>query len=280
MANQKVVTMLLPEDEPNGLKIVQLAGWVGEVLVVPRGKISKLFERQETQQPGIYFLFGESEDANRPFVYIGQSGNVCNRIKTQAGDKDYWDNAIIFVGGLEGGDVKYLEQRCFEIVKSIDRCDIRNFQNPEGSKLGEAKQISVELYLENIQFLISALGFSIFQPIPRKNSTDVFYCKAEHADAKGALLESGEFIVYKDSIARQRERPALYNYTKLLRKQLESEGVIEKKDENTLIFIRDHIFKTPSAASEVIKATPSNGWTSWVSKSGKTLNDEKRRETN
>jgi len=278
MEAQKVITVLLPEGEPNGLKIVQLAGWVGEVLIVPRGKIGKLLERQETQYPGIYFLFGEGEDPNKPLAYIGQSGNVCNRIKTQAGDKDYWNTAVVFVGGLEGGDVKYLEQRCFEIAKLSGRCEIRNNQNPEGSKLSEFKQISTDQYLENIQFLLSAFGFPIFQTVPKKSKGDIFYCVGENMDAKGALMESGEFIVYKDSIARQKERPALHNYTRVLRKQLESEGSLKKLDEDKMIFTRDYIFKSPSAASEVIKATPSNGWTSWVSEGGKTLSEAKRGE--
>jgi len=277
MANQKVITMLLPEGEFNGLKIIKLAGWVGKALVVPRGEIGKLFERLETQQPGVYFLFGEGENPNRPLAYIGESGNVCNRIQQQAGNKDYWDIAVVFTGDLGGGDSQYLEKRCFDIAKSINRYELRNSQNPPGDILDEARQVSLESYLENIQFLVSVLGFSIFQPIPQQqSSSDIFYCKGEHADAKGTLLESGEFIVYKDSIARQREAPALHNYTRLLRKQLELEGVLEKKDENTLIFVRDYIFKTPSAASQAIKATPSSGWTSWVSEDGKTLSDAKR----
>ncbi|MDP3729879.1 MAG: GIY-YIG nuclease family protein [bacterium] len=279
MPNQKVITILLPEGEPNGLKIIQLAGWVGKVLIVPRGKIGKLFERPETQQPGIYFLFGESEDSNsKPPAYIGKSGIIRNRIQQQADDKDYWDTAVVFAGGLGGGDAQYLEKRCFDIAKTADRYALRNAASPPGDTLGEAGQVSVELYLENIQFLISFLGFPIFQPIPQKNSSDIFYCKSEYADAKGTLLESGGFIVYKGSLAEQRERPAIREYTKLLRKQLEFDGVLEKKDEDTLIFTCDHIFKTPSSASEVIKATPSSGWTSWVSESGKTLNDVKRRE--
>ncbi|MDP3697863.1 MAG: GIY-YIG nuclease family protein [Candidatus Taylorbacteria bacterium] len=278
MSNQKVITMLLPDGEPNGLKIIQLEGWVGKVLVVPRGKISKLFERPETQQPGVYFLFGESEDPNsKPPAYIGKSGIIRNRIQQQADDKDYWDTAVVFTGGLGGGDAQYLEKRCFDIAKTADRCKLRNSANPPGDMLDEAGQVRVESYLENIQFLISLLGFPIFQPIPQKNSSDAFYCKSEFADAKGALLESGEFIVYKGSIAERRERPALYDYTILLRKQLESEGVLEKKDENTLMFTRDYIFKTPSSASEVVKATPSSGWTSWVSESGITLKDAKER---
>lgn len=269
----------MPDGEPNSLRIVQLAGWVGEVLVVPRGKIGKLFERPEAQKPGVYFLFGEGEDLSRPIAYIGESGNVCNRIQQQAGNKDYWDTAVVFVGGLNGGDAQYLEKRCFDIAKSINRYELHNSQNPPGDVLNEAGQVSVEIYFENIQFLISVLGFSIFQSIPKqRSSSELFYCKGENADAKGTLLESGEFIVYKDSIARQRETPALHNFTRLLRKQLESEGILKKQDENTLIFTSDYIFTTPSAASGVIKATPSNGWTSWVSESGKTLSEVKRQE--
>ena len=93
-------------------------------------------------------------------------------------------------------------------------------------------------------------------------------------------MESGEFIVYKDSIAKQKETPALHNFTRLLRKQLESDGILKKKDDDTLIFTNDYIFTTPSAASCAIKATPSNGWISWVSENGVTLKDAKNRESN
>ena len=280
MANQKVVTILLPEGEPNGLKIIQLAGWVGKALVVPREKIAHLFERPETQQPGVYFLFGESENPNdKPLAYIGESGEVRKRVQQQAGDKDYWDTAVVFAGGLGGGDAQYLEKRCYDSAKSSGRYDLRNSANPPGDILNETGQIIVESYFENIQFLTSLLGFPIFQSIPQKNASNIFYCKSQYADAKGTLMENGEFIVYKGSLAEQRERPAIREYTKQLRRQLESDGILEKKDENTLIFTRDYIFKTPSSASEVVKATPSSGWTSWISEDEKTLSDIKRRET-
>jgi hypothetical protein len=64
--------------------------------------------------------------------------------------------------------------------------------------------------------------------------------------------------------------------TLIKRNELINLGQILVKD-SIIEFVEDMIFKTPSAASDMVLGRSSNGWTEWKDKNGKTL-DEKMRK--
>jgi hypothetical protein len=65
-----VITTILLDDNPKGLRLIEMANWSGKAFVVPRSKLKELKARNDARQPGLYILFGEG--AEREKAYIGQ----------------------------------------------------------------------------------------------------------------------------------------------------------------------------------------------------------------
>ena len=52
-------------------------GWTGQALALPRNSVKELTDWEESQRPGIYFLFGINSKTGNDAVYIGEcSGQV------------------------------------------------------------------------------------------------------------------------------------------------------------------------------------------------------------
>ena len=84
------------------------------------------------------------------------------------------------------------------------------------------------------------------------------------------------FVVYKGSKCNLEETPTLGKYVVNSRAKLIENGVLEEEN-GVLVFKTDHIFNSPSTAAATVLARSSNGWTEWKDKSGKTLDELKRK---
>lgn len=85
---------------------------------------------------------------------------------------------------------------------------------------------------------------------------------------KGVSAEArevnGDFIVLKDSHARREDTPSLRLTHRNQRSQLRQERKLcEDKKNDSLIFMEDVPFASPSAAASVITGSSSNGYISW-----------------
>lgn len=278
----KALQMLIPGGNPNGMKIIELAGWSGKCFVLPRQSLKELKDRGEVNQPGLYLLFGIDEINRDDLAYIGESENFYNRITNHDANKDFWNSAVIFTGGLNRAFVKYLEYRATTLAHEVNRMVIQNKVQPQENTLSEFEKVTVDQYFENVQFILEALGYQLFETVTESISDKKIY---EFSDAtnkagngKGSLLESGEFIVYKGSLSRIKETPSFMGYGgSLLRKRLENEGVLKRFNEESFIFENDYIFKSPSAAADCVAGRSCNGWTAWKDEKGKTLDENVRK---
>jgi hypothetical protein len=120
------IQIFLPNGDPNGLKIIELSGWRGKAFVVPRAKLKDIKNREEAEHPAVYFLFGEGKDVSRKKVYIGESESFYGRLLSHDDNKDFWNEAVIFTGGLNRAHVKYLENKSVALTKKIDRYEVVN----------------------------------------------------------------------------------------------------------------------------------------------------------
>jgi hypothetical protein len=62
-----------------------------------------------------------------------------------------------------------------------------------------------------------------------------------------------------------------------MRGELLAQGILRML-EGSLIFTKDHLFKSPSAAATTVLGRSANGWIEWKNSKGKTL-DELKRQT-
>jgi len=277
----KGITILFQQDNPNGLKIVEMDGWSGKCFIAPRANLKDLKKIPEASQPGIYFLFGEGEDPARPEVYIGQGAFFIDRLLVHDKDakKNKWSTAVAFTGGLDVGDVTFLEHVAVKMAKSANRYKIENGNAPKEKILNDYRRNSAEAYFENIRFILSAFGFSLFDEKPSERSVEeMYYWKTDKADAKGTLLENSKFIVFESSVARIKESPSFIGSSgSNLRARLLKEGILKHINDDSYVFTKDHIFTSPSAAGDTVAGRSTNGWTVWGNKNKKTLDEVKRK---
>ncbi len=275
----KALQMLVPEGNPNGMKIIELSGWSGKCFVVPRQSLKELKDRSEVNQPGLYLLFGVDEGSSDDLVYIGESENFYNRIASHDSNKDFWNIAVIFTGGLNRAFVKYLEYRATTLAHEAGRMVVQNKVQPQENTLSEFEKVTVEHYFENVQFILETIGYEVFDSIIESISDKkLYHLKADGADAKAQLLSDGSLNVLKGSIARIRETKAFWGWSQAARKRFIEDGTfVNSNDGLSYVYTKDVLFKSPSAAAATTTGRPINGWTAWKDESGNTLDENLRK---
>ncbi|MBI2633777.1 MAG: GIY-YIG nuclease family protein [Parcubacteria group bacterium] len=239
------IKILLPDGDPNGIKVIEISGWKGKTFVIPRGKLKDIKEREEAEHPAIYFLFGEGSDPSRQKVYIGESETFYNRLLNHSDNKDFWNTAIVFTGGVNRAHIKYLENKSVALAKKINRYEVNNQVEPLENRLSEFEKAEADDYFEKVKLILGVSGFALFQEVPKRQDISEIY----------------RFHVGGPN----------------LRKKLETEGVLQRQNEDSFVFTKDYIFRSPSAAADTVAGRSSNGWTAWKDVVGKTLDENKRK---
>ncbi|MFA5024481.1 MAG: GIY-YIG nuclease family protein [Patescibacteria group bacterium] len=276
----KTIKIFLVDGEPNGLKTAELSNWVGQAIVIPRNKLKEIKKRTECNKPAVYFLVGkENEEALLPTVYIGEAENLSNRLYTHDSSKDFWQTAVAFVSkdnNLTKAHVRYLESRCLALATEAKRFNLENGTESSLPSLSEADIAEVEEFLENLKLLLSALGFPILQEVvskEQKNTSDpLFTCKGKNVFATGRMTNEG-FVVYKDSTVTKNISKAVIERNQKVIEKLLSNSYLEKGKDSVYVFVKDYIFNSPSAASDIILGNSTSGWKKWKTESGKMLEE-------
>lgn len=274
----KTIKIFLIDGEPNGLKNAELSNWVGQAVVIPRNKLKEIKQRQECNKPAVYFLIGkENEDALLPSVYIGEAENLWNRLATHDATKEFWQTAVAFVSkdnNLTKAHVKYLESKCLTLANRAKRYNLENGSESSLPTLSESDVAELEEFMINLKLLLSALGYPILQELIPKDEhshTDpLFICSGKEASATGRLTNDG-FIVYKGSSATASISKAVLERNQKIIQRLLSNRYLIQANNNLYIFVRDYVFNSPSAASDIILGNSTSGWQKWKTKDGKTL---------
>jgi len=93
--------------------ISRIEGWAGRILASPRKEIG--WHDEMLGNRGVYFLIGPDNNGNRNRVYVGQAGNIRDRLTRHNNDsnKDFWDRfiAITSCSGLDADQAGYLESQ-------------------------------------------------------------------------------------------------------------------------------------------------------------------------
>jgi hypothetical protein len=164
MIRSKTIQIFLKDSDPNGIKIAELSVSTAKVYVIPRNQISFITTRQDLNSPALYMLF----DDERTSVYIGECENFIHRIRSHEVNKSFWQWAVVVVSSnasLDKADVKFLES--YAVMKAIEvgRFEVQNRTNPNKNNLHEFKQETVLNFFDDVELLISTLGFNLFEPL-------------------------------------------------------------------------------------------------------------------
>lgn len=275
----KTIQVFLTDGSPRGIKLAEITSNIEQAIFIPRSKMNEASKRKEVSRPGLYFLFGNNGENSKPMVYIGQSRNCLDRIKTHDQKKDFWNYAVLIISKTESftqTHVEYLEELAITKATEANRYSLENSVNPRKFKVPETMEADLLDNFDTIKILLSTLGFPIFDIISKEEkSKEILYCKGKSALAEGEYKEDG-FVVFKGSRANKELAPGCNKTIRNLRASLIERNVLKEND-GIYIFQENEMFNSPSSAAAQVLSRNANGWTEWKDKKGKTLDELKRK---
>ena len=275
----KTIQVFLTDGTPRGIKLAEITSNIELAIFIPRKKINEASTRKEVLRPGVYFLFGESDESAKPLAYIGQSRNCIERIKTHDQKKDFWNYAVIITSKTQSftqTHIEYLERLAISKAYESNRYKLTNSTNPKQFHVPETLEADLLDNFDTIKILLSTLGFTIFESIIKEiKGKNTLFCSGKKALAEGEYQEDG-FVVYKDSKANKKLAPTCNSSIQNLRTKLIDDKILVEKD-GIYIFKDNYSFNSPSAAAAQVLARNANGWIEWKDRIGKTLDELKRK---
>lgn len=280
----KKLTIYMIDGTEYGPRIAEIGNWVGKAFYSPRTTISKVINRQEFNNPGIYCLKSNSDSESfQEKIYIGEAENVKSRIKQHIQDskKDFVE-IIFFISKddlLTKTQIKYLESRLIQLAIEAKTAEIENGNTPSLPTLHEADISDMEYFLDQIKLVLPVMGFRFLissiitqsekESVSKQQENVLLKINNSKINAKMYINNQG-FIVTKGSQAKKNlSKSCTITYRKLRQKLLDTE--ILRDNGEFYEFIEDTIFSSPSAASNMILGRNSNGYTEWVSENGISL---------
>lgn len=264
--------------DPKRLRTAELSNWTGKAVAGPRSEFEKLLQRDESTNPGVYFLSGTDPDTNQSAIYIGEAESIKDRIKSHL-SKDFWNNIVFFITkdeNLTKAHIRYIEGRLIEIAKIADRSKVMNSQG-SGAKLPESDREDMEVFLGKMLQVLPVLGIETFVQRTSLEEGDtereMLTCKIKKVVATGYLTPNG-IVVLSGSTAVLKERSSAKKWPSVMaqRNKLIDEGGLVKNGDK-YEFVKDAEFSSPSSAAAVIHGGSANGLTAWVNVDGKSLKD-------
>jgi hypothetical protein len=273
----KTIKIFLIDGEPNGRMSCELSNWSGKAYKIPRINVKDCSDRDDLTSTGVYLLFGKN-DAGKDQVYIGEAESILKRLNQQLTQKDFWNEAIVFISkdeNLNKAHIKYLENRLHDIAKSANRYAVDNSIIPTQSSISESDRAEMEEFIEYIKMLVNTLGHKVFDEKrefkPKQKQNSFFIKAARGADGQGEPTSDG-FVVFKNSKAAATIVNSMTPNFIAYRQKLIDERVLVDKGEY-FEFSDDYIFSSPSTAAVMVMGRNANGLTEWKNKDGKTLKE-------
>lgn len=282
MKTTATVKIFLVHGDPASVKTAEISNWTGKAVSGPRSQLEAIMQREEANNPGVYFLTGVNPETGKDRVYIGEAEIIRSRIKGHL-EKDFWKTLSFFVSkdeNLTKAHIKYLEGKLIDKAKAASRFELEN-ANSSGSHLPESDAADMDVFLERMEQLLPVLGHDFLKPISKPETPaakkDILTCEIKNIRAKGRQTENG-FLVLAGSQAVLKERPSAprYPYYSNLRSQILSEGVLEKQ-KDYLVFVKDYEFSSPSATASIIHGGHSNGLIVWKDEQGVSLKEKEEK---
>ena len=268
--------MFIFDGNPNGRIMCELSNWNGRVYKISRNELSEFSQRADSENTGVYFLFGKDEE-NNDTVYIGEAEKMFSRLKQHLRDSEYWNDCIVVISKdnlLNKAHVKYLENKFYMLAQNAGRSIVINNTIPTCSSISEYDEAMLHEFINNAKLLVNTLGYKVFDTIEdtavRQNDTEqYFFIKAARgADAKGMIVSDG-FAVMKGSTIAFSTVQSMPDSLKKLRDSLIKKEIIDKNFKLT----RDYIFTSPSLAAAIVMGRNANGRTEWKNEEHKSIKD-------
>ncbi|MEM0961966.1 MAG: GIY-YIG nuclease family protein [Bacteroidota bacterium] len=281
MSTPKTIQIFLPDGNPRSVRIAEITSRTVRAVEVPRSKLAVAASRSEVRQVGLYFLFGEDEDAARPRVYIGESEDCLNRLGDHHKKKDFWTRGVAVTSKTRHFDkakVKWLEWHALAEAERVGRYEVENTAFPAEPHISEPVRADLLDTFGTVRTLLATLGFPVFEAfhVPAPEASTVTYtCSGRGVTARGEYVEDG-MLVLAGSEAALRAVASWRGTAAENKRQRLVEGGVLVCDGDRYLFAKDYLLGTPSTAAKTVLGRNSNGWTSWKDAEGRTLDERER----
>ena len=285
----KTLKLFITGNSPRSLKKITEFNWSGHAFYGKREQINQLSKRREASSTGLYFLLSDI-NSETVSLYVGETDNFINRLKNHNQNKSWWTHFIVFQSdsnNLNKAHVKYLESVFYNLAELSTEIDLKNEQKPSEIKLSEEDLADIELFKENILYILEALNLGYFSRDQKvvqgdlKNAT--YDCSVPNSNYKAMLIRYDDYYILKKgsyirSTAVESFESRQRSYFKIWQKIIKSDKVNQIEDD--IVVLKEDIeFSSPSAAAAIVNARSSNGRTCWKNtESGKTMKQEEEQD--
>ncbi len=288
MARAQTIQIYLPSGDPAGLRVANLTTRTVRVFEVPRSLLTQFLQRPESGQVGVYYLFGANEDET-PQCYVGQSGNVGVRLQQHTATKDFWTKAMVAVSLTNewtSTHAAYLEWLSLGRAKAAGRYALVNENQSSNPFTPEPLEADCQEFIDTIAVLLATLGAPVLEAIKPASAAglpaegaagiepELLFFQEAGCNASGYQTPEG-LLVLAGAKGRAVLRPSAPPSIARQRDSLQAEGVVKVDDED-LVFVKDHLFTSPSAAGSVLVGGTNNGRASWRNERGQSINELER----
>lgn len=282
------------DGKPDGMLTAEVFGWTGHILVAPRTRLPEALKRKESSFTGVYILLGEENEES--LAYIGEGESIAARIKSHDAKKDWWTRAVLITSAannLHKAHVQYLESRLVQEGLAAGNTNLENSTNPSLPSLSEASRANMEAFISQLLMVLPAIKVDLFtskakpdkhtekeKSQPSSESPVFELTLKKEGIVATAILEDGEFVVQKGSLARATyigDRSEKSYYWKHHAKLVE-QGILIDQGKHK-VFTQSYAFPSTSAAGAVCNGRSTAGPIAWKVKGTKKTYKEWEAET-
>lgn len=276
MPSPFVLTITALSGDPEGVRIVDRANWIGQAVIFGRADLREAISSNALNTAGIYLLLGS--DGGSRQLYIGKAAyDLGERLRRQHVEprREFWVETIAFVSKAPDhrlGFVDYLEARLIELARTASQVELKNDKGSSAIASSPYHKIDADDFLKEMLRICRTLGVKAFGPWEASAAIrERYVLKGKGANGTGELRSDG-FLVHEGSTVRRTPVMSFKGTYFKLRSHLKSEGIIQRSSDG-LVFQRDYLFTKPSAAASVLLGRHANGWIEWKAGNGVTLMD-------
>lgn len=294
MTKGRSIRLFLADGTPGGIITAEIMNWTGHVMTAPRSRLADLIQRPEAGRTGIYILSGtDPEGGYKPLVYVGETDSVGKRLAQHNKDdaKEFWEQTCVVTSkdqNLTKAHVRYLESRLIQIAAEAGRVKLTNNTAPDLPLLPEADLSDMEFFIDQLRVVLPVLGLEVLKeaakakprpqgaeaPLPASDAAaefPIFELVSKRHELKAEAREiDGEFVVLAGSLVRLPDDDRRFTREGRIVGQLRDTGVLVPSDNGqSLIFVKDQAFTSPSAAGGVVTGRSCNGRKEWCVKGTK-----------
>lgn len=281
-----------------GIVRAELMNWTGYVYAAPRASLKHLMAKEDAHGSGIYFLMSKSQELEGKYsVYVGETVNGTQRMQNHDYTKDFWDTVVLVQckdTTLTKTHCAYLEYQAYQFIKEKTLYQLENGRelNDYAGKLSDADISDMDTFLDNLGFVLPALGVNVLTPVVSTTSrnqiikptgiqpadieqshtldlvqdepieAEFFILNPSHTVNAKAYIKGGVFYVRQGSIGKSKHSESQHNFVINQSQSLIDKGMI-RVDSERVEFVQDVAFTSPSTPASILFGRPASGPATW-----------------